>query len=76
MNSKTSADEVSRASDCSHSSGDVLLELIAAFNRFFEGTASAEIVDNCVHITVGTQTLIVSLPTVVGGQCRPVDVTD
>lgn len=51
------------ASDGSH--------LIQEFNEFFGGAGSISIVDGCLHVTIGQQTLLVSLPKIVGGQHPP-----
>ncbi len=40
--------------------------LIERFNSFFEGTASITFVGDELKITIGSQTLTVSLPQVVG----------
>lgn len=42
-------------------------ELLDRFNSFFEGTASAEIIGTSLEITIGSQTLLISLPEIVGG---------
>lgn len=41
--------------------------LLNDFNSFFEGTAKATIVGNRLEITIGSQTLLISLPQIVGG---------
>ena len=38
------------------------------FNRFFEGSAEATIKGNRLEITIGSQTLLISLPEIIGGQ--------
>ncbi len=43
-------------------------ELIEEFNQFFVGEAEAVIKEGRVEITIGTRTLIISLPTIIGGQ--------
>ena len=42
--------------------------LIARFNSFFEGDAEAKIVNGKLHITIGSRTLVISLPAIVGEQ--------
>ena len=42
-------------------------KLIEQFNIFFNGTATIEIKDNELHITMGAETLFLSLPEIVGG---------
>ena len=42
--------------------------IIDEFNRFFEGSAEIEIKDESLMITIGTQTMIIQLPSVVGMQ--------
>lgn len=41
-------------------------EIVDKFNSLFEGDARAEIKNNDLKITVGSQTLIIQLPSVVG----------
>lgn len=43
-------------------------ELLRQFNLFFDGTAKAQIKGDRLEITIGSQTLIISLPEIVGGQ--------
>ena len=43
------------------------------FNRFFEGSAQAEIDGERLRITIGTQTLIIQLPSIVRGEGRSKD---
>jgi len=45
-------------------------KLLERFNRFFEGSAEVKIVDNKLEITIGSQTLIISLPEVIGAQSK------
>jgi len=42
--------------------------LLDEFNTFFKGSAQAKIIGNRLEITIGSQTLIISLPGIVGGQ--------
>ena len=42
-------------------------DLIKEFNECFEGDAKIEIVDSEIRITIGSRTLFVSLPEIVGG---------
>jgi len=42
--------------------------LLEEFNSFFKGSAEAIINGNRLEITIGSQTLIISLPEVIGGQ--------
>ncbi len=44
----------------------MIQDLLVEFNSFFKGDAEVIIANNTVEITVGSRTLIVSLPTVVG----------
>ena len=44
--------------------------LINEFNEIFEGNASIIIVGESLEITIGSQTLIISLPKVVGAQAK------
>ncbi len=41
--------------------------LLDRFNSFFTGSAEIKINGNRLEITIGTQTLIVSLPEIIGG---------
>lgn len=43
-------------------------ELLKQFNQFFKGTAKAKIAGQRLEITIGSQTLIISLPEIIGGQ--------
>ena len=43
------------------------INLVDRFNKFFEGGGEIKINGNRLEITVGSQTLIVSLPEVIGG---------
>ncbi len=45
-------------------------KLIDTFNSFFKGSAKATITGNRLEITIGSQTLIISLPEIVGGQSK------
>jgi len=42
-------------------------ELLERFNSYFEGSAEAKIVKGRLEITIGSQTLLISLPQIVGG---------
>lgn len=42
--------------------------LLEEFNRFFQGNAKAVIKEDRLEITIGTRTMIISLPVVIGGQ--------
>lgn len=44
--------------------------IIDEFNRFFKGEAHIEVINNQLEITIGSQTLVVSLPAIVGIQAR------
>ena len=46
-------------------------ELLRQFNQFFKGTAKAQIKGDRLEITIGSQTLVVLLPQVIGGQNEP-----
>ena len=46
----------------------ILDNLLEEFNSFFIGNAEAKINGNRLEITIGSQTLLISLPKVVGGQ--------
>ena len=41
--------------------------LLEEFNEFFKGSAEIKTSDGRLEITVGSQTLIVSLPEIIGG---------
>ena len=43
-------------------------KLLEIFNSFFGESAKAVINNNRLEITIGSQTLIISLPKVIGGQ--------
>ena len=45
-------------------------DLINEFNEFFKGRASIIIVGDQLEITIGSQTLIISLPKIVGAQAK------
>ncbi len=45
-------------------------ELVKEFNQFFEGSARIEVKDDRLEITIGSQTLIISLPEVIGVQSK------
>ena len=45
----------------------VMRSLIEGFNSFFIGTAEAKINGNVLEIRIGSQTLLISLPEVIGG---------
>ncbi len=40
--------------------------LLDRFNSFFEGSARAEINNHRIEVTIGSQTLLISLPEVIG----------
>lgn len=42
--------------------------LIEEFNKFFAGSAEAKISKGRLEITIGSQTLIIALPEIIGGQ--------
>ena len=44
--------------------------LIKRFNEYFDGDAKARIVASGLEITIGNQTLFISLPDVIGGSHR------
>ena len=44
--------------------------LLEQFNSFFEGKAEAKISGARLEITIGSQTMIVSMPEVIGGHGR------
>ena len=46
----------------------MLEKILITFNSFFQWNAGAKIVGDRLEITIGSQTLIISLPDVVGGQ--------
>ena len=43
-------------------------KIMEEFNTFFEGDATAGIVNGKLHITIGSRTLVISLPAIVGAQ--------
>lgn len=43
-------------------------DLMDEFNKFFGENAKAQIKNDCLEITIGSQTLIIQLPSIVGGQ--------
>jgi hypothetical protein len=45
-------------------------DLLVEFNRFFEGSAEVVIVGNRLEITIGSQTLVIALPQIVGFQAK------
>jgi hypothetical protein len=45
-----------------------LEQLVNEFNRFFEGSAEVRIAKGRLEITIGSQTLIMSLPEIIGVQ--------
>ena len=47
-----------------------MLNLLDRFNSYFEGDAEAKIVAGRLEITIGNQTLFISLPDIVGGKSR------
>ncbi len=46
----------------------MIRNLLDEFNSFFKGSAEAVIIGNRLEITIGSQTLLISLPEVTGGQ--------
>jgi hypothetical protein len=46
----------------------MLEKIITTVNSFFQGKAEAKIVGYRLEINIGSQTLIISLPDVIGGQ--------
>ena len=44
--------------------------MLKQFNSFFKGSAEIKINGNRLEITIGSQTLIISLPEVIGGQSK------
>ncbi len=48
-------------------------KIIDEFNSFFEGSAKAVIKDNSIEITIGSQTLIIEPPSVIGAQSKSTD---
>ena len=44
--------------------------LLDRFNSFFKGSAEAKITNDRLEITIGSQTLVISLPEVIGGQSK------
>ena len=48
-------------------------EIIAEFNSFFDGDAKLEIKGKDLEITIGSRTLQIQLPSVVGGRAEPID---
>lgn len=50
--------------------GFKLHDIIAQFNSFFEEIAKAEINDqNELKVTIGSQTIVIELPPIVGTEC-------
>ncbi|MFC1963568.1 hypothetical protein ACFLVL_02995 [Chloroflexota bacterium] len=47
-------------------------DLISEFNHYFEGDAKAETINGQLSITVGSRTVIISLPAIIGVQCEVV----
>jgi len=45
-------------------------KLLEEFNSFFNGTASIKITDDRLEITIGSKTLILSLPQIIGIQSK------
>jgi len=41
--------------------------LLDTFNSFFKGSAEAKIIGNRLEITIGSQTLVISLPIILDG---------
>ncbi len=48
-------------------------ELIDKFNEFFGEDAKAQIKGGFLEITVSSKTIVIELPSVVGGQCQPLE---
>ena len=48
-------------------------KLIKEFNTFFNGSAEIVVREDRLEITIDSQTLILSLPEVIGGQSNPRD---
>jgi len=46
----------------------MLEEIVITFNSFFQANTGAKIVGDKLKITVGSQTFIIPLPEVIGGQ--------
>jgi len=42
-------------------------KLLEQFNSFFKGSAEVRIIKDRLEITIGSQTLIISLPQIIGG---------
>jgi hypothetical protein len=51
----------------------MLENLTKEFNQFFHDLANIEVVNDRIEITIGTRTLLISLPEIVGGQNCPKD---
>ena len=45
-------------------------ELLERFNSYFKGSAEAKIVKGRLEITIDSQTLIISLPQIIGGHAE------
>lgn len=45
-------------------------KLLDDFNGFFAGSARVVIADDRMEITIGSQTLIISLPQIIGAQAK------
>jgi len=52
------------------SKGGELNDPLHAFNSFFKGTAKVVMINNQSEITIGSQTLVISSPEIVGVQAR------
>lgn len=48
----------------------ILSDLLVEFNLFFEGSAEAKISGDRLEITIGSQTMLISLPKVIGAQAK------
>jgi hypothetical protein len=46
----------------------MLEKILVTFNSLFQGNAEARVVGDRLEITIGSQTLIILLPEVIGGQ--------
>jgi len=45
-------------------------KIVEEFNEFFKGSAEIIINGDRLEVTIGSQTLIISLPEVIGGQSK------
>jgi hypothetical protein len=44
----------------------IMQHIIEEFNSFFEGNAKIELIENNIEITIGSRTLTIQLPCVIG----------